>query len=277
MALSASPQPIFTVGPVLSPITIQLDESAQEQRSWIRPSTAALPVRAAPWMSPEPRAAVEWRFGDLTLIRDARPIGQPPAGTPRGQRLRHRGCIALLCSEAEAGSPTLFVSSRAGPALAALEQSARRFGNAEERLALLVPETGWKARARRRPSRCVGSRLKPVQPRSWQASCGNSPASRGMSAKTRPEAWRSRCEPFWRPASLPPETLLRPKRHRRRRAPWNARARSSSVTWARLISARHSWAAFWRCRVPSSIACSTVTAASPISSTASGCCRRGAI
>lgn len=139
MALSASPQPIFTVGPVLSPITIQLDESAQEQRSWIRPSTAALPVRAAPWMSPEPRAAVEWRFGDLTLIRDARPIGQPPAGTPRGPRLRHQGCIALLCSEAEAGSPTLFVSSRAGPALAALDQSARRFGNAEERLALLVP------------------------------------------------------------------------------------------------------------------------------------------
>lgn len=139
MALSASPRPIFTVGPVLSPITIPPDESAPQPQAWIVASTGAHPAPSARWLAPQPRTATEWRFGGLTLIRDIRPVGHNSAGALRSQRLRHQGCVALLCSDAGDRSPLLFVSPRAGLALAALEQSARLSGSAEERLLLLVP------------------------------------------------------------------------------------------------------------------------------------------
>lgn len=139
MALSASPQPIFTVGPVLSPITVPPDESVPQPQAWILASTGALPAPPAPLLSPQPRASTEWRFGGLTLIRDVRPVGHTSVGALRSQRLRHQGCVALLCSDAVDRSPLLFVSPRAGLALAALEQLSRLSSSAEERLLLLVP------------------------------------------------------------------------------------------------------------------------------------------
>jgi AraC-like DNA-binding protein len=142
MALSKSPRPPFTAGPVLSPITVAQDDAVPQQRTWILAATGALPAQPVSWLSPEPRAATEWRFGDVTLIRDVRSMGPSSAGAQRGPRLKHQGCVALLGSAAGDVSPTLFVSPRAGLALAALEQSARRFGSAEERLLLLVPG-GW--------------------------------------------------------------------------------------------------------------------------------------
>lgn len=142
MALSKSPRPPFTAGPVLSPITVAQDDAAPQQRTWILAATGALPAQPVSWLSPEPRAATEWRFGDVTLIRDVRSMGSSAAGAQRGPRHKHQGCVALLGSATGDVSPTLFVSPRAGLALAALEQSARRFGSAEERLLLLVPR-GW--------------------------------------------------------------------------------------------------------------------------------------
>ncbi len=142
MAVSTSPRPPFTAGPVLSPITVPRDDPAPQQRTWILAATGALPAQPASWVSPESRAATEWRFGDVTLIRDARSMGPSAASAQRGPRLKHQGCVALLGSAAGDVSPTLFVSPRAGLALTALEQSARRFGSAEERLLLLVPG-GW--------------------------------------------------------------------------------------------------------------------------------------
>ncbi len=142
MALSASPRPPFTEGPVLSPITVPQEYPAPQQRTWILAATGALPAKPAAWLSPEPRAATEWRFGDVTLIRDVRPMGSASAGAQRGPRFKHQGCVALLCSDAGDRVPLLFVSRRAGLALAALETSAPRFGSADERLVLLVPG-GW--------------------------------------------------------------------------------------------------------------------------------------
>lgn len=139
MALSESPRPPFTAEPVLSPIAIPQDDPTLQQRTWLMTSTASRPAQPAPWLSPEPRAANEWRFGELTLIRDVRPMGPPLAGAPRGQQLRRQGCVALLCSEADGAAPRLFTSARAGLALAALQQSAHQFGSVEARLALLVP------------------------------------------------------------------------------------------------------------------------------------------
>ncbi|WP_376986683.1 helix-turn-helix transcriptional regulator [Bosea sp. R86505] len=142
MALSKSPRPPFTAGPVLSPITVAQGDAAPQQRTWILAATGALPAQPASWLSPEPRAASEWRFGDATLIRDVRSMGPSSAGAQRGPRFKHQGCVALLGGAAADVSQTLFVSPHAGLALAALEQSARRFGSAEERLLLLLPR-GW--------------------------------------------------------------------------------------------------------------------------------------
>lgn len=137
---SASPRPIFSVGSVLSPIAIPPAESVPQQHRWIRPAAAVHPVGAVTWGAPEPRGAVDWRFGDLTLIGDVRPFGPPLAGPLRAPQLRHQGCVALLCSEADEASSTLFISPRAGLALAALQDAADQFGSVEARLALLVPE-----------------------------------------------------------------------------------------------------------------------------------------
>ncbi|KPF69747.1 hypothetical protein IP69_10420 [Bosea sp. AAP35] len=113
------------------------DNSAPQHDMFMR-ELAPAPIPPTPWMSAEPGAATEWRFGDLTLIRDVRRAGQPVSGLLRAPRSRRQACVALLCGGADDWS-TLIVSPRVGLALATLEQSAHRFVTNEERLALCMP------------------------------------------------------------------------------------------------------------------------------------------
>lgn len=147
MSTHASAQRHQLSGSFFPSVTIQQNNPRDQIDEWIFATATMLASRAAPGIADEhPDTRSEWRFGDLTLTREVRRIGQHEPWLQQPRHTRRHGSVTLLRTDNERAPSTLIVSPRANLAMAALEWPQHHAGQACEVLTLFLPSDAFEGK-----------------------------------------------------------------------------------------------------------------------------------